>query len=104
MRGIVKYNGIIAGFLDEVDGGFSFTYQDEYFKNPDMPQISLNIPKEKKQHLSIELHPFFVGILSEGINKKIQCQVLGIDENDDFVRLLKTAKNTIGAITVEEEK
>lgn len=104
MRGVVKYNGIIAGYLEEVDGGFSFTYQDEYFDNPEMPQISLNIPKEEKQHLSIDLHPFFVGILSEGINKKIQCQMLGIDENDDFVRLLKTAKNTIGAITVEEDK
>jgi len=104
MRGVVKYNGIIAGYLEEVDGGFSFTYQDEYFTNPEMPQISLNIPKEEKQHLSIELHPFFVGILSEGINKKIQCQMLGIDESDDFVRLLKTAKNTVGAITVEEDK
>jgi len=104
MRGIVKYNGIIAGFVEQVEGGYSFTYQDGYFENPQMPQISLNIPKDEKQHLSIELHPFFVGMLSEGTNKKIQCQVLGIDENDDFVRLLKTAKNTIGAITVEEEK
>jgi len=48
------------------------------------------------------LFSFFSGLLSEGINKDIQCRLLKIDENDDFTRLLKTAgEDTIGAITVK---
>jgi HipA-like protein len=46
---------------------------------------------------------FFSGLLSEGINKDIQCRLLKIDESDDFTRLIKTAgEDTIGAITVKE--
>jgi serine/threonine-protein kinase HipA len=52
---------------------------------------------------STYLFPFFFGLLSEGINKEIQCKAYQIDEKDEFTRLLKTAKNdTIGAITVKE--
>jgi hypothetical protein len=36
--------------------------------------------------------------------KKQQCEILKIDENDHFTRLLKTAQNdTIGFITLVEE-
>jgi len=42
-------------------------------------------------------------LLSEGSNKKLQSQVLKIDEEDHFEFLLKTtALETIGAIRVEE--
>lgn len=34
---------------------------------------------------------FFFGLLSEGINKDIQCRLLKIDEDDDFTRLIQTA-------------
>jgi serine/threonine-protein kinase HipA len=48
------------------------------------------------------LFAFFQGLLAEGINKDIQCRLLKIDENDDFLRLLQTAGNdTIGAVTVK---
>jgi len=39
--------------------------------------------------------------LSEGENRKLQCRVLKIDENDHFGLLLKTAsEETIGAVRV----
>ena len=51
-----------------------------------------------------KLFPFFYGLLSEGINKDIQCRLYKIDENDDFTRLLLTAReDTIGSITVKAE-
>jgi serine/threonine-protein kinase HipA len=41
-------------------------------------------------------------MLSEGVNRKLQCVLLKIDENDDFGLLTKTSQfDTIGAITVK---
>jgi HipA-like protein len=105
MRGLVYNNGVLAGFLQkEKNGAFLFTYEDSYFTNADYPSISLTLPKNRKEHSSENLFPFFYGLLSEGINKDIQCRLYKIDENDDFTRLLLTAGNdTIGAITVKPE-
>ena len=41
-------------------------------------------------------------MLSEGVNRKLQCTQLRIDEEDNFGLLLATAQfDTIGAITVK---
>jgi HipA-like protein len=100
----VYNNGRLAGIIGRLDGDtYYFTYTDEYFKNPELPAISLNFPKSQQQYAARELFPFFFGLLAEGINKDIQCRLLKIDENDDFTRLIKTAgEDTIGAITVKE--
>ncbi|HKP96704.1 MAG TPA: HipA N-terminal domain-containing protein [Fibrobacteria bacterium] len=100
----VLYNGELAGFLTETGNGYVFAYEDGYYRNPERPPISLTLPKHVQAHTSDTLFPFFFGLLAEGENKKIQCRVLKIDENDDFTRLLKTAgSETIGAITVRED-
>ena len=102
MRGVVKNNGRVAGYIERIEGKHIFTYDDDYFNDPTAFAISLTIPKNERKHVSEKLHPFFQGMLAEGANKTIQCQAFSISENDDFIRLVKTAKNTIGAITVEE--
>jgi serine/threonine-protein kinase HipA len=44
-------------------------------------------------------------MLSEGVNRQLQCRTLKIDENDDFGLLLATAQfDTIGAVTVKPVK
>lgn len=103
-KGGVYYNGIMAGYLEKIaTDQYVFSYTEAYFHNPAMPPISLTISKTKQVHESPILFPFFAGLLSEGINKDIQCRLLKIDEADDFTRLLKTAgEDTIGAITVTE--
>jgi HipA-like protein len=41
-------------------------------------------------------------MLSEGVNRKLQCRLLKIDEDDNFGLLMATAQyDTIGAITVK---
>jgi HipA-like protein len=103
-QGKVFYNNVIAGLLTELDSGeFIFHYDDAYFNNTTLPPISVTIPKQKQQHRSKELFPFFYNMLSEGVNRKLQCRILKIDEEDDFGLLLKTAANeTIGAISIED--
>ncbi len=105
MKGIVYNNSIVAGTLEkDGDGNYLFRYEDDYFKNPAYPPISLTLPKTQHEYFSEIMFPFFYGLLSEGVNKDIQCRLYKIDEHDDFTRLLLTARyDTIGAITVQPE-
>ena len=102
----VYNNGVLAGFLEKkAPDDYRFTYADSYLANPTLPAISLTLPRATVKHKSRVLFSFFTGLLSEGINKDIQCRLLRIDEEDDFTRLLKTAgEDTIGAITIKEIK
>jgi HipA-like protein len=104
MKGAVYNNEILVGYLEkERSGTYKFMYEKSYFENKTLPPISLTLPKSKNHHESDTLFAFFAGLLSEGVNKEIQCRLLKIDENDDFTRLLKTAgDDTIGAITVKK--
>jgi HipA-like protein len=103
-QGLVYNNNILAGTITEDDnGGFIFHYNDSYFYNTTLPAISVTLPKGKQHHYAKDLFPFFFNMLSEGVNRKLQCRILKIDEEDDFGLLLKTAGNeTIGAIHVQE--
>ncbi|MDP1842407.1 MAG: HipA N-terminal domain-containing protein [Sediminibacterium sp.] len=103
MKGGVYINGELAGILEkDADGKYHFQYEDTYFNNPTKPSISLTLPKTKQAYESDYLFAFFMGLLSEGVNKDIQCRLLKIDENDDFARLILTAgEDTIGAVTVK---
>lgn len=98
----VYRNGILAGILSEESRGkYVFRYEDAYFQDPNKPAISLTLPKTQKEFRSEVLFPFFFNMLSEGVNKKLQCRQLKIDEDDHFGLLMETAKNdTIGAVTV----
>jgi len=100
----VYYNGKLAGILTKRGKeDYSFVYDPTYWTDPTMPAISLTLPKANREYQSRQLFSFFSGLLAEGINKDIQCRLLRIDENDDFTRLIKTAReDTIGAITIKE--
>lgn len=104
MKGVVYCNGVQAGIIEKTRSGeYVFTYDTIYLENPVYPPISLTLPKTSQAHTSHVLFPFFYGLLSEGVNKEIQCRLLKIDEQDDYGRLLNTAgEDTIGAITVKK--
>lgn len=103
-KGKVLFNNIEAGYIIENEpGNYVFKYNTNYLTNKILPSISVTLPKDKQSHYSKELFPFFFNMLSEGANRKLQCRILKIDEEDDFGLLLKTAGNeTIGAIHVQE--
>ncbi len=103
MKAGVFNNGILAGILEKrLDGSYTFEYDEFYLQNDNNPSISLTLPRSIKRHESEKLFAFFFGLLSEGVNKNIQCRLLKIDENDHFGRLLLTAQeDNIGSITVK---
>ena len=88
-----------AGILLEDDSGrYVFSYDDDYRGRP----VCLTMPLQDEEYKSDYLFPFFFNMLSEGANRKLQSQLLHIDENDDFGILLATAQtDTIGAVTIK---
>ncbi len=96
-------NGIFAGILTEENRQhYVFRYDDNYFYDSGMQPISLTLPKTKQEYKSSFLFPFFFNMLSEGVNRKLQCTQLRIDEEDNFGLLAATAQyDTIGAVTVK---
>jgi len=96
-------NVILAGVLTEIDPkNYVFRYNDAYFIDPEKSAVSLTLPKTRQEYHSHFLFPFFFNMLSEGVNKELQCRMLKIDEKDHFGLLMATAQyNTIGAVTVK---
>lgn len=99
----VFYNGRLAGMLTRSGNNYHFVYDDGYLNTPASRPVSITLPLQKEVYESNVLFPVFVNMLSEGANKRIQCRLLKIDENDYFSLLLATANNdSIGPITVKE--
>ena len=99
----VYRNGQLAGTLTQHNPkSYVFRYNDEWFANDKLPAISLTLPKTHQTYQADHLFPFFFNLLSEGVNKKLQCRQLKIDETDYFGLLLATATiDTIGAVTLK---
>lgn len=99
----VYRNETLAGILiEESRKSYIFRYDDKYIADFKNPSVSLTLPKSKQEYHSEYLFPFFFNLLSEGENKKLQCNQYRIDEEDYFGLLLATAQyDTIGAVTIK---
>lgn len=101
-EGIVFVNDEVAGNISYHDNQYVFKYRDDYFNNSQKKAISVTLPKTQQEYQSKTLFPFFFNMLSEGVNRKLQCRQLQIDEDDYFGLLLATGGNeTIGAVSVK---
>lgn len=99
---IVFYNDKPAGILTYEDGTYRFKYDESYLNGANNRPISITIPLRKEEYESSILFPVFINMLSEGSNKRMQCRMLKIDENDYFSLLLATTKDdSIGPITLK---
>lgn len=102
----VYRNGQLAGNLIQYNSkNYEFRYDGAWFTDDNLPAISLTLPKIQQTYQADHLFPFFFNMLSEGMNRKLQCRQLKIDENDYFELLVATAaSDTIGAVTIESVK
>ena len=102
-RAAVYFRGMFAGDLMEpAPGEYVFRYDDEYYNNSAMPEISLTLSKKQQEYHASSLFPFFYNMISEGYNRKVQARSLQIDERDDFGILLATAQYDVpGAVTLK---
>ncbi|ULQ55989.1 HipA N-terminal domain-containing protein [Flavihumibacter rivuli] len=101
-KGLVYYNGVEAAVLEKRDGTYIFRYLSAYLSTPGARPVSITLPLQAAEYRSVHLFPFFANLLSEGVNKRLQCLKWKIDEQDYFSLLLQIAQEeTIGAITVK---
>lgn len=98
-RARVLNHGRLAGFLEETEAGFTFTYDPSYL--PGGEAISLTLPTRPAPYASPTLFPFFHGLLAEGSTREIQLRVLKIDEDDSFGLLLATGTDPVGSVAIE---
>ncbi|HLO80929.1 MAG TPA: HipA N-terminal domain-containing protein [Chitinophagaceae bacterium] len=99
---IVYYNDKPAGILTKESGTYRFIYDEAYLNGANNRPISITIPLQKEAYESNRLFPVFINMVSEGANKRIQCRMLKIDENDYFSLLLATTKeDSIGPLTLK---
>lgn len=100
----VLYKDQKAGILTQQDDGyFIFKYDQYWYRDANLPAISLTLPKTQQEFHSEHLFPFFYNMLPEGSNKQMVCKLNRIDSDDDFGLLLMTANtDNIGAIKVRK--
>jgi HipA-like protein len=102
---VFRNNELVGILIEENSSSYLFLYDDVWFADATKPNLSLSLPKTTKEFRSNYLFPFFFNMLSEGVNKQIQCRILKIDEHDYFGLLLATAQSdTLGAITIQPMK
>lgn len=99
-KGIVYYQDEVAGIIEESEDGFTFTYDDDFFKKGEA--LSFSLPITKRKHQTKKLFPFFLGLLPEGWYHEIVLKKLKIDEKDDFGLLLATCQDNIGAVSIKK--
>ena len=72
-RAKVFRNSIFAGLLTKInESEYSFVYDKEYLKLPNIKPISLTLPLQEKEFKSNHLFPFFYNLLAEGKLKDLQ--------------------------------
>jgi len=97
----VYFKNDLAGYLSETNEGYVFQY-DESFLKKNIP-ISVSLPPRKEPFKSVELFPFFKGLLPEGWYLDIVSTKLKRDPRDFFGVLASTASiGTIGAVTIHQ--
>lgn len=98
----VYCDDFLAGTLIQDENGFTFAYLDEYLKDENARAISLTLPLRQEPYRSNYLFPFFDGLIPEGWLLDLACSYFNLNHLDRMSILLKTGKNVIGNVSIEE--
>ena len=101
-RAKVFFKEELAGHLLDADDHFEFVYEEAYLAHGHA--ISVTLPLRKEPFISKHLHPFFDGLIVEGWLLETVEKNWKINPNDRMALLLLVGKDTIGAVSVEEEE
>ncbi|WP_369764969.1 HipA N-terminal domain-containing protein [Flavobacterium sp. WC2429] len=100
-KAIILVHDKRAGVLiEDSNGGYQFTYDDNYEGEP----VSLTMPLTGKKYSFVKFPSFFEGLLPEGTMLEGLLKIGKIDKNDYFSQLIATGNDLVGAVTVKEWK
>ena len=100
----VYVRNTFAGTLCETDSGYSFAYDKEYLKSEKATAVSLTLPLTENVYNSRILFSFFDGLIPEGWLLNVVTRNWKIDTKDRFGLLLIACKDSIGNVSILEEK
>lgn len=103
-KGKVFVKDTFAGIIEEIDTGYRFTYDDNYYNNKKSKPISLTMPLTQQEYTSNTLFPFFDGLIAEGWLLEVAIKTWKLNRNDRMAILLATCKDNIGYVSVEALK
>jgi serine/threonine-protein kinase HipA len=92
----------LAGILQESENGYEFQYEESYLQSPHSTPIGINYPLQKEPFFTKTIPPFFDGLIPEGWLLNYAIQNWKLNPRDRFGLLLKTCRDCIGAVSVEE--
>lgn len=93
-----------AGILKETDGGYSFTYNNNYLNSENPTSVSLTLPIQTEEYTSKTLFAFFDGLIPEGWLLEIVTHNWKIYPKDRFGLLLAACKDCIGNVSIRSEQ
>lgn len=103
--GIVFYQDLKAGEIQETDDGFLFFYYPEYLDNADKVfEVSKTLPLRPQAYKNKVMFPFFDGLIPEGWLLYIAEKNWKIAERDRMGLLLACCKDCIGAVSVSPKE
>lgn len=100
----VYVRNVFAGVLSETDSGYMFVYDENYLKSENASPVSLTLPIREESYNSRTLFPFFDGLIPEGWLLGVVSRNWKIDMKDRFGLLLVACKDSIGNVSISEEK
>ncbi len=103
-KGKVWMHDVVAGYLEENEEGYVFTYTPDYLDRKDAKAVSLTLPITAQPFRSQTLFPFFDGLIPEGWLLEIAEKNWKLNERDRMGLLLACCWDCIGAVSVEEQK
>ncbi|ERJ58843.1 HipA N-terminal domain-containing protein [Sphingobacterium paucimobilis] len=96
----IYFRDQLAGYLFEVDSGYTFRYVKEYLDAQNPQSISLTLPLSENSYHSNVLFPFFDGLIPEGWLLEIGEKHWKLNPRDRFELLINLCRDTIGAVSV----
>ncbi|MFA6504464.1 MAG: HipA N-terminal domain-containing protein [Treponemataceae bacterium] len=92
---------VLAGYLEETEDGYQFTYVSDYPARPDAHGVSLTMPLRQDPYRSKTLFPFFDGLIPEGWLLELGTKNWKLDPKDRFALLSAFCRDSIGAVGVD---
>lgn len=104
MRGKVYIEKIFVGIIEQTDGVYSFTYDDQYLNSESPKPVSLTLPLRKESYKQKTMIPFFDGLIPEGWLLNIITTNWKINPRDRMSLLLLACKDCIGNVSIINEE
>ena len=103
-KAYVYVRNTFAGILSETDSGYRFAYDEDYLRSEDASAVSLTLPLRDEPYDSGTLFSFFDGLIPEGWLLGVVSRNWKIDIKDRFGLLLVACKDSVGNVSIAEEK